>query len=246
MPRDDFRREMKDAFSRISGPSSGDLQARVRSALVDAPERRGPAWLAGVAAVAIAALIVGALFIVGPLRGHQPTVPVAGASPVPTASPSPSPSPSPSSSPSSNLPAFTCSTGATFNGANPPQTAFVDAVRGGAHPGYDRITIEFQNGQPASVQLSPQDNATFTQGASGQSVQLQGSRGLLITIRGSDGHTAFSGPTDFRVGTGILEARQVQDFEGVVQWGLGLSQPACYRGFWLTGPNRFVIDIQTS
>ncbi len=237
MPRDDFRREMKDAFSRISGSPSGDLQARVRSALVDAPERRGPVWLAGVAAVAIAALVVGVLFVVGPLRGHQPQVPVAGGSPTPAASPSPSPSASPST--------FTCSSTVAFNGTNPPPAAFIDAVRGGTHPGYDRITIEFQNGQPASVQLAPQDNATFTQGASGQTVQLQGSKGLLITIRGGDAHTAYSGPTDFRVGSGILEARQVQDFEGTVQWALGLSKPACYRAFWLTAPDRFVVDVQT-
>ncbi len=76
-------------------------------------------------------------------------------------------------------------------------------------------------------------------------MQLQGSAGLLITLNGADGHTSYSGPTDIRVGTGILEARQVQDFEGVVQWGLGLSQPACYRIFYLTGPDRLVIDIQT-
>jgi hypothetical protein len=117
-------------------------------------------------------------------------------------------------------------------------------MRGGTHTGYDRITIEFQNGEPASVELTPQGN-TFTQGASGQTVQLQGSAGLLITIRGADAHTKYSGPTDFHVGNGILEARQMQDFEGVVQWGLGLSQPACYRVFWLASPSRLVIDVQT-
>jgi len=244
MPRDDFRRELNDAFSRISGNPSSDLHARVRSAIVDAPERRGPVWLAGVAAVAIAALIVGALFVVGPLRGHGPTIPVAGPSPTPSASAIATPSPTPS--PTSSLPAFVCATSSSLNGTQPPQTAFVDAVRGGVNTGYDRFVIEFKNGEPATVQVVPQNNATFTQGASGQTVQLQGSAGLLITIHGADGHTQYSGPTDFHVGSGILEARQVQDFEGVVQWALGLSQPACYRAFWLTGPDRLVIDVQTS
>jgi hypothetical protein len=231
MPRDDFRRDLNDAFSRISGSPSGDLQARVRTALVDAPERRGPTWLAGVAAVAIAALIVVALFVVGPLRSRQPVVPGGTVTPSPT----------------STLPAFACgesysSTGTTVE----TPTAFVDAVRGGVNSGYDRFVIQFQSGQPQSVEITLQDKATFPQGASGQPVQLQGSDGMLITIHGADGHTQYTGPTDLHIGRGVLEARQVQDFEGVVQWALGLSKPACYRAFWLTGPNRLVIDVQTS
>jgi len=235
MPRDDFRREMKDAFSRISGPSSGDLQARVRSALVDAPERRGPAWLAGVAAVAIAVLIVGALFVVGPLRGHQPVVPGGVGS-------------SPSPSPTATLPAYECGVpGNIHNQGYVPQTALIDAVRGGVNNGYDRFVVEFDNNGPAfQIDITPQNSATFTQGASGQRVQLQGSAGLLVTIHGADGHTKYSGPTDFRVGNGILEVRQVQDFEGVVQWALGLSAPACYRADMLQNPDRFVLDIKTS
>ncbi len=245
MPRDDrFRREINDAFSRISGSPGSDLPVRVRAALIDAPERHGPGWLAGVAAVAIAVLVVGALFVIGPLRTRQPVVPGGTPSPSPSASvaATPSPSPSPSNSPEQ----FVCGSGTSFTGSNPPQTAFVDAVRGGTHAGYDRITFEFQNGRPAVVELAPQTSAMFTQGASGQPVQLQGSNGLLVTIRGADAHTALSGSTDFHVGSGILEARQVQDFEGVVQWGLGLSKPACYHAFWLTGPDRLVIDVQTS
>ena len=238
MPNDDFRRDINDAFSRISGSPSGDLHARVRSALVDAPERRGPAWLAGVAAVAIAALMVGALFVVGPLRGHQPVVPGVTVSPTPSASPP--------ASPTNSLPAFVCAAPLSLKGAQPPQTAFVDAVRGGVNTGYDRFVIEFNNGEPNFAQVETQANATFTQGASGQTIQLQGSAGVLITIHGADGHTSYSGPTDLHVGSGILEARQVQDFEGVVQWGLGLSRPACYRVFWLTGPDRLVIDVATS
>ncbi len=239
MPRDDFRRELNDAFSRISGSPSTDLPVRVRSALIDAPDRRGPVWLAGVAAVAIAALVVGALFVIGPLRAHQTTS-------VPGGVGLHSPSPSPSASPTDNLPAFICGSATILPGVQPPQTALVDAVRTGTHTGYDRITIEFSNGQASRVEVTPQNNSTFTQGASGQTVQLQGADGILITIRGADEHTSYSGPGDFHVGPGILEARQVQDFEGVVQWGLGLAKPGCYRVFYLTNPDRLVIDVQTS
>jgi hypothetical protein len=74
---------------------------------------------------------------------------------------------------------------------------------------------------------------------------LAGSAGLLVVIKGADEHTAYSGATDFKTNYPVLlEARQVEDFEGTVQWGLGLSKSACYRAFFLTNPTRLVIDVQ--
>jgi hypothetical protein len=123
----------------------------------------------------------------------------------------------------------------------------VAAVRVGTHPGYDRITIEFKNGPPAQIEIKQQNNATFTQGASGQTVILQGSKGLLITLRGTDGHTSYTGATDFKTGyPGLQEARQVQDFEGVVQWALGTSSAGCWRVTYFNNPDRVVVDVQTS
>ena len=87
MGREDFRRELRDGFESIAGPPEPGLSSRVHSALVEAPERRGPVWIAGLAAGLIAAVVVGALFIAGPLR--QQNLPVPGA--IPTQSPSPLP-----------------------------------------------------------------------------------------------------------------------------------------------------------
>ena len=239
MPRDNFRRELNDAFERITGPPSSDLADRVRSGLVDAPERRGPVWVAGLAAALIAVLVVGTLIVIGPLSHRQPVVPGVTASPTPSASPSPSAT--------DNLPAFTCGGQGALSGTQTVQTALVDAIRTGRNPGFDRIVIEFKNGEPVSVELKPQSNARFTQDPKGDTVQLLGSNGLLVVIHGADEHTNYSGTYDFKTGyTGLLEARQMGDFEGVVQWGLGLSAPACYRAFFLTNPNRLVVDIQTS
>jgi len=44
----------------------------------------------------------------------------------------------------------------------------------------------------------------------------------------------------------LLESQQVEDFEGYVQWGLGLSRSACYRAFVLQSPDRLVIDFSTA
>jgi hypothetical protein len=250
MTNESFRRELGHVFDEMAGSPSSALPDRVRSSLTTLPEQRGPYWIAGVAAVVIAAVVIGVLFVGNPLN-HQPskTVPVAGASPTPSASlsPSPSPSPSPLPTPSSNLPAFTCSASAQhFDVAQVPPLALVDAVRPGTHAGYDRLTIEFMTGHPTDVNVSQQGDAAFTQGASGQRITLSGSFGILVTIQGTDEHTDYSGPIDFKTGYPVLlEARQVQDFEGTVQWGLGLSKSACYRAFFLTNPTRLVIDIQT-
>jgi hypothetical protein len=95
--------------------------------------------------------------------------------------------------------------------------------------------------------MSPQGGTTFTLSPSGQQVTLQGSSGLLVVIHGADEHTAYTGPTDIKPGYAVLlELRQVEDFEGTVQWGLGLSKSACYRAFYLTNPARLVIDVQSS
>jgi hypothetical protein len=123
--------------------------------------------------------------------------------------------------------------------------AFIDALRTGTHPGYDRLTIEFRNGLPGSFELGMQTGTTFTTSPKGDRVTLAGKNGILVIIRGSDLHTSYSGSTDLKTGYATLvEFRQVEDFEGVVQLALGVSGATCYRAFTMTGPDRLVIDIK--
>jgi hypothetical protein len=246
--REDFRRELGSVFDAISGSPSPALSDRVRSALADVPERRGPIWIAGLAAAVLAVLLVGVLLVANPLNRLQPQPPVGPASsPSPSASPAPSTSPSaaPSPSASANPTPFACTTGAPATAPNPPLVAFIDRVQTGAHAGYDRLTIEFQNGEPSSIEIKPQSGTSFTMSPSGQPVTLAGQAGILVIIHGSDAHTAYSGPTDItNAYPALVEVRQLEDFEGQTQWGLGLAKPACYRAFMLTNPARLVIDIQ--
>lgn len=79
----------------------------------------------------------------------------------------------------------------------------------------------------------------------GDQVTLAGKNGILVVIHGADMHTSYTGPIDLKTGYATLvEVRQVEDFEGVVQLALGVSGAACYRSFLLTNPNRLVVDIQ--
>jgi hypothetical protein len=248
VPNENFRNELGHVFEEMAGSPSAALPDRVRSSLAAVPENRGPYWIAGVAAALIAAVVIGVLVVANPLHRPPSAVgPVVGSSPTPSAVESPSPSPSPSASPTpdTNLPPFVCASSAPISSTQAPAVAFIDALRTGTHPGYDRLTVEFNNGQPASIELRPQSGTSFTQGASGQTITLAGKNGILVVIHGADLHTSYSGSTDLKTGYGaLLEIRQVEDFEGTVQLGLGVSGAACYRTFTLANPTRLVIDVQ--
>lgn len=247
MGNENFRGDLNRVFDQVSGSPSSGLSDRVRSAVASAPEARGPYWIAAVAAAVIAALIVGVLWVNSPLK--RSTSPVGG---VPSPSASPAASPNPAPTPSAQLPAFACvQQDLVFKQTDPPQptppVAFITALRTGTHGSYDRVTVEFANGVPHDVQISaPGSSTTFTMSPSGQTVTLKGDHGIVVVIRGADLHTSYAGSIDIVTGYATLaEIRRVEDFEGVVQLGLGVSGTGCYRAFWLTNPDRLVIDVQT-
>ena len=147
-------------------------------------------------------------------------------------------SPSP---PGTNLPDFACAdaSGGKTGAAN------TITARAGEQDGYDRFVLQLDGIVPTYT-VKRQPKPVFVLGASGQSVTLSGTAGVLVSIFSATGGTTFTGETDlihpeFRI---LKEARQVQDFEGHVQWALGLSQPACMRAFTLSDPARLVVDFQ--
>ena len=243
MSNEEFRRELNNVFDDVSGSPSSNLPDRVRSAVAHPPDARGPYWLAAVATAVIAVLIVGVLYVAGPLK---PPSTVVGVHPTPTPSATSLASPSPS--PSAEQ--FVCTSGHVNSTQAPstPTTAYIGAVRTGTHAGYDRLTITFANVQPdGGVDVQVQSGTTFTLSPSGMQATLKGQNGVLITIRGADLHTRYSGSTDMVTGyPRLVEVRRIQDFEGVVQLGLGINGPACYNAYFLTNPDRLVIDVQSS
>jgi hypothetical protein len=201
--------------------------------IADTAERSRPYRIVGVAAVLVAAVAVGVMFAVNANR-PQPT----GALPVGTTK---------SASAvvvDSAQAAFSCGSSAISTRQSVP-AAFVDALRTGAHVGYDRLTVEFKNAQPGSISIRPQAGTTFNQSPSGMAVKVAGSHGILVVIRGADAHTAYSGPRDVKTRLqGLAEVRVLEDFEGQVSLGLGVKT-ACYRASVLTNPVRLVIDTQS-
>jgi hypothetical protein len=126
-------------------------------------------------------------------------------------------------------------------------TANVTAIRLDEQQSFDRFVLQFDSQVPVYT-IKRQTKATFVQGASGQTLALEGSAGILITLHQTNQSASYSGSTDITHPEFLVlkEARVVQDYEGVVQWGLGLASPTCMRAFTLSDPARLVIDFTTT
>ncbi len=240
-PNEDFRRELNNVFDEVSGSPSPALRDRVRSAITEAPAERSTYWIAAVAACLITALIVGILYVNNPFRRPVPVGP--GPTPSLIVSPSPEVSPTPS------LPPFICSADTVQPGQQShPPTAYISGVRHAQQVGYDRLVIDFSNGtSEKGVELIPQTGTSFDGAPSGQPTVTKGTNGIKVIIRDADMHTSYDGSRDIVTGYATLvEIKQIEDFEATVALGLGVNGPACYRAFYLTGPDRFVIDVQAA
>jgi len=183
-----------------------------------------------VAAALIALIIVGALLVSN--FNRRPTGVVPGAQP----SPSPYTTVSPvSTPPDSSLPAFTCVSSTqlvTTPTSSQPPVIFVDGVRAGTHTGYDRITIQFQNGSPSKVDLSLKATPT-----SPRSKRPTGHPPGKRRDPGDD-HTATStrptaGPPTSRRTTRCWSRRDRYRTSRARSSGPRSVESACYRAFFI-------------
>lgn len=179
-----------------------------------------------------------------PTASPTATAPASSPTPSATATPSPTSTPPAQPTPTPSQPAppagFTC---ANATGGSPQAVSRVVAVRVGSHDGYDRLVIEFSGAVPAyRVQL--QAGTRFVSDPKGEQLSLAGSNGVLVDIRPVADWVHYAGPSAFQPGFQFLrEARLIQNFEGVQQWGLGIQGSPCLRVFTMASPNRLVIDI---
>ena len=165
--------------------------------------------------------------------------------PSPTASPSATattPPPSPTPSPPAG---FQC--GASFDGGSGssnsnPAGPTVTAVRAGGHTGFDRFVMEFSS-PILGYTVTPQSSPVFTLDPKGTKVTLDGTAGVLITVKPENWQT-YQGPAGMRPGLPFLkQARMVQNFEGTMQWGLGIQGSPCLNVTTLKSPPRLVVDV---
>jgi hypothetical protein len=138
-----------------------------------------------------------------------------------TSTPSPSPTPTPLACTSGGAASATWMPPSSRTATTPP---IVSAAVSG-----DTLTLTFDQGTPA-FEVTPQSSSHFTEtGGRGGPVDLTGSAGVLIVLRGFRGDMQnYTGPPDLKPnGHVLLEVREIGDFEGVIGWAAGLSAPGC-------------------
>lgn len=143
---------------------------------------------------------------------------------------------------------FEGTTGITEKKPNADGARMVTAVRYARHEGFDRIVFEFSDGKFPGYKIEyPSD--PVQQCGSGDDVKVAGESVLTVLFMPLAAHTDEGEPTvEWREVSPklpmILEIERVCDFEGEVEFALGLSKKAEYRVSELADPMRLVIDIK--
>ncbi len=111
--------------------------------------------------------------------------------------------------------------------APPTASATTPAIASAVADG-DTLKLTFVSGTP-QFEVAPVASAHFMVDPSGRPVDLAGTSGVRIVLRGFRGDTSnYSGAARLTsTGPILLETGAIGDFEGVVQFGAGVSKPAC-------------------
>jgi hypothetical protein len=167
------------------------------------------------------------------------TATAAPTTPAPTATPTPTPSNSPGSTPSQAC--------APLTGGSPLGASRLVAIRAAHNPGFDRLVFEFSG--PVVPEYRIQLASSFT-APSGQAVRVDGNAFFSVRFGGQAhndaGQKSYPQPDPYRVGLIVVrEVKLVEDFEGVILFGVGMERPVCPTVLTLLGPARVVVDFPT-
>ncbi|HEX2222955.1 MAG TPA: hypothetical protein VHN15_01980 [Thermoanaerobaculia bacterium] len=129
-----------------------------------------------------------------------------------------------------------------------PGSATLLEVRTAPHPGFDRIVFEFQDGPLPGYRVEYLAE-TAEQCGSGDEVRTEGGGQMLVRFHTAQAHTEDGKPSvaerERRPGLPVLkEAKLMCDFEGYVDWVLGVSTRKPYRVMELSEPPRLIVDVR--
>ena len=162
----------------------------------------------------------------------------------PTTSPPPTATTAPASNSPGSTPALAC---APWTGGSPLGASRLTAIRAAHNPGFDRLVFEFSG--PSVPEYRIELASSFT-APSGQAVRVDGNAFFLVRLGGQahldNGGKSYPQPDPFRVGLSVVrEVKLVEDFEGVVRFGVGMERVVCPTVLTLLGPSRVVVDFPT-
>lgn len=121
-------------------------------------------------------------------------------------------------------------------------------VRAARQRGFDRVVFEFAGRDVPGYRIEYL-NRPARQCGSGRAVKVAGAGRLLVRLRPAQAHDENGEATvrhrrrRLRLGA-LRELQSVCDFEGDVEWVLGVASRGSYRVTELTKPARLVIDIR--
>lgn len=126
--------------------------------------------------------------------------------------------------------------------------AILGQIRTGRHKSFDRVVFEFRGSTVPGYHVEYIDRPVRACG-SGDVVKVAGDGWLSIRLTPAQAHTDAGKPTigyrERRLRLPVLkELQSTCDFEGEVEWVLGVSSPNRYRVMELSNPARLVIDIK--
>jgi hypothetical protein len=113
--------------------------------------------------------------------------------------------------------------------------------------GADRLVIEFTGAVVPAYEIKVASTFTAT---SGQTVRVDGNAFFSVRVAGQAhtdaGAKSYPQPDPYRPGLPLMrEVKRVEDFEGVVIFGVGLERLACPNVLTLLAPPRIVLDFPT-
>lgn len=124
----------------------------------------------------------------------------------------------------------------------------LESVRTARNDGFDRLVFEFERGRVPGYRIEYVEQPV-RQCGSGQPVQLRGDAWLRVRLEPSQAHDDRGRPTvQDRARSADLplvrELRLICDYEGQVEWVLGLASPNPFRVTQLNSPARLVVDVR--
>jgi hypothetical protein len=172
--------------------------------------------------------------------------------PQPTAPPGTEP---PATDPAATDPGDECETPVgrdTFNDGYPNRMSGMvgSDIRTGAHPCFERVVIELAGpGDMPGVRVEYVDDPVHLS-PSDETVDIDGDATLVISVAAwmpSMEGDGYAGPVDFSPTNveHILQVRQVENFEGMSAWAIGLDTARDFEVTFLQSPARIVVDIAT-
>jgi hypothetical protein len=126
--------------------------------------------------------------------------------------------------------------------------ALLRAVRADSQPGYDRIVFEFAGDSIPGYHIEYASGPVVRCG-SGDPVAVAGSGRLVVRFEPARAHNEQGNPTIAQRTLAprlpaVGELQIVCDFEGQVEWVLGIHAGTPYRVLELTAPARLFLDVR--